>query len=75
MSSYLDLDALWRVAAFAAAFAVGVVVLYSLGMVTMARSADARSGRARLGSRTASGLCLLICAAAVAFGIWVMLAK
>ena len=36
MSDYIDLDALWRVAVLSAAFGVGVVGLYALGLRALA---------------------------------------
>ena len=75
MSDYLDVDALWRVGLFAGAFAVGIVMLYSIGIVAMARGSGAGSARGRLAGRVVWLLCLLMCVAAVAFGIWTMLDK
>ena len=36
MSDYIDLDALWRVAVLSAAFGIGVVGLYALGLRALA---------------------------------------
>lgn len=73
MSDYVDLDALWRVAVLSAAFGVGVVVLYALGLRALATGGSgAQPGRGR---RVAAWGCFTLCAVAVLFGIRVMLAK
>jgi cytochrome bd-type quinol oxidase subunit 2 len=73
VSNYVDLDALWRVAALSAIFAIGVVALYALGLRALATGADgAAAGPAR---RTAGYACFALCLGAVLVGIWVMLDK
>jgi len=80
MSKYLDLDALWRVALLSLGFGAGVVVVYALGVSSLARGATAAVGRATGSSQRVAGyalaaLCLAVCLGAVALGIWVMLDK
>ena len=73
MSDYIDLDALWRVAVLSAAFGIGVVGLYALGIRAMATTeGGAEPGRGR---RALSFVCFGLCAVAIVFGIWVMLDK
>ena len=73
MSDYIDLDALWRVAVLSAAFGVGVVGLYALGLRALATGQEgADAGRGR---RVVAWGCFVLCAAVVVFGIRVMLDK
>jgi hypothetical protein len=73
VSDYIDLDALWRVAVLSAAFGVGVVGLYSLGLRALAAEGPgAHPGRAR---RAAAWACFALCAVVVVVGVKVMLAK
>jgi len=73
VSDYIDLDALWRVAVLSAAFGIGVVGLYALGIRAMATTeGGAEPGRGR---RALSFACFGLCAVAIVFGIWVMLDK
>ena len=73
MSDYVDLDALWRVAVLSAAFGVGVVGLYALGLRAMATGgADGDAGRTR---KIVSWACFVLCLAVVLFGIRVLLDK
>jgi hypothetical protein len=73
VSSYIDLDALWRVAVLSATFGVGVVGLYALGLRALATDgAETQHGRAR---RAVAWACFALCAVVVVVGIKVMLAK
>lgn len=73
MSDYIDLDALWRVAVLSAAFGVGVVVLYALGLRALATGGQGEEpGRGR---RAAAWACFVLCAVVVLLGIKVMLDK
>jgi hypothetical protein len=73
MSEIIDLDALWRVAVLSAAFGVGVVCLYALGLRALVTGeGDGDAGRTR---RIAGYACLALCLAVVLFGIWVLLDK
>lgn len=73
MSTYLDLDALWRVAALSAGFGVGVVGLYALGVA--ASAGPAGGGTAGPLRRATAYVCFGICACVIVFGVWVMLQK
>jgi hypothetical protein len=80
MSKYVDVDALWRVALLSLGFGVGLVAVYALGVSSFARGATAAVGRAtgslqRVAGYALAGVCLAVCLAAVALGIWVMLNK
>lgn len=73
MSDIIDVEALWQVAALSAAFGVGVVGLYALGLRALAGGeAGAPVGRGR---RLLSLACFAVCLLVVAFGIRVMLDK
>lgn len=73
MSTWVDLDALWRVAALSAGFGVGVVGLYALGVAAI----TAPEGSAAVGTlrRGAAYACFGVCLCVIAFGVWVMLSK
>ncbi len=75
---HIDWAALGRVAGVSFAFGVGVVVVFSLGLVTLSENAPPEAGE-RAAVRAASGprravaaLCFLCCAAAVLFGLWLI---
>ncbi|MGD9572114.1 MAG: hypothetical protein AB7V62_09535 [Thermoleophilia bacterium] len=72
MSTWVDWDALWRVAALSAAFGVGAVGLYALGVAAVTAAEGATVGRVR---KAAGIACFVVCLAVVAFGIQVMLDK
>jgi hypothetical protein len=73
VTDYVDLDALWRVAALSAAFAVGVAGLYALGLRAMAAGENgAVAGRGR---RAVAYACFGLCLVVVLLGIKVMLDK
>jgi hypothetical protein len=72
MSGYIDLDALWKVLALGLAFGVGVVALVSVAVVGL-DGGGARIGRLR--GRTLAAACLLLSAAAVAYGVWTIFTK
>ena len=73
MSDYIDLDALWRVAVLSAAFGIGVVGLYALGLRALATGeTGSDAGRVR---KVVSWACFALCLAVVLFGIRVMLDK
>jgi hypothetical protein len=73
VSDYIDLDALWRVAVLSAAFGVGVVGLYALGLRAMA-AGEGGTSPAR-GRKAVAWACFALCAAVVLLGIKVMLDK
>jgi hypothetical protein len=72
MSGYIDLDALWKVLVLGIGFGAGVVALVSVAVVGL-DGGGARLGRLR--GRALAAACLLLCAGAVAYGIWTILAK
>lgn len=73
MSAYIDLDALWRVAALSLGFGVGVVGLYALGVAAItAPQAGVAVSPVRRGVAYA---CFGVCLCVIAFGVWVMLSK
>ncbi|WP_217914950.1 hypothetical protein [Miltoncostaea marina] len=74
MSDFVDFDSLWRVAALSAAFGVGMVGLYALGLAGIAGGADDERPPGPL-RRALSALCFAACLALVVFGIAVMLDK
>lgn len=73
MNGLIDWGALWRVAALSAAFGVGVVALYAVGVAAMVAPEGAvQAGRGR---RVLAVGCFVVCLAVIAFGIRVMLDK
>ncbi len=72
MSTWVDWDALWRVAALSAAFGVGVVGLYALGVVATTAPDGETVGRVR---KAAGIACFVVCLVIIVFGIQVMLDK
>ncbi len=72
MTDYVDIDALWQVAALSVSFAVGVVGLYSIGVAAISAPEGTRAGPARRGLAL---VCFAVCIAIIAFGVWVMLDK
>ncbi|MFF4349959.1 hypothetical protein [Streptomyces sp. NPDC001530] len=71
---HLDWTALGEVAAVSTGATVGVVVVFALGVLGLARVEAAREGDGTtdaLGFAQA-GLCFLACAAAVAYGIYLI---
>lgn len=73
MSTYIDFDALWRVAVLSAAFGVSVVGLYALGVA--ASVAPEGTGSASPLRRGVSYACFTVCLVIIAIGVWVMLDK
>lgn len=70
----LDWSALGQVAAVSLGVTVAVVVVFSLGVLGLARveAARERSGTAPVTGLTQAGLCFLACAAVVAYGIFLI---
>lgn len=71
---HLDWTALGEVAAVSTGVTVGVVVVFALGVLGLARVETAREGDGggdALGFAQA-GLCFLACAAVVAYGIYLI---
>lgn len=70
----LDWSALGEVAAVSTGVTVGVVVVFALGVLGLARAETAREGYG--GTDTVglgvAGLCFLACAAVVAYGIYLI---
>jgi uncharacterized membrane protein YedE/YeeE len=73
MSSYLDLAALRNVVVVSLVLGVGITVLFSVAVRALA-TAD-QQPHARTGLRLVASGCLLVVLAAVAVGLWAVLAK
>jgi hypothetical protein len=73
----IDFGALWKVAVIAFVAALALVVFYALGVLCVsAYIADRETGRrAAAGGLIAGAVCFAACAAIVAFGVYIMLAK
>ena len=71
---HLDWTALGQVTAVSIGVTVAVVVVFTLGVLGLARLEGARDqpGGPPAPGRTQAGLCFLACAAVVAFGIWLI---
>jgi hypothetical protein len=77
MSSYIDVSALWHVALYGALFGGGVVGCFALAVVGSSRVAVARErGGAGVAAPAALAVVsLAVVAAAVVFGLHIMLGK
>jgi hypothetical protein len=77
MSSYIDLSALWHVALYGVLFGGGVVGCFALAVVGSSRIAVARErGDAGVAAPAVlAAVSLAVVAAAVAFGLHIMLSK
>jgi hypothetical protein len=74
MSGYLDLAALRNVALVALVAGVGITVLFSVAVRAMTTAAEEPDQPAAVSRLLAAG-CLLIVLAAIAMGLWAVLAK
>jgi hypothetical protein len=74
MSSYLDLAVLRNVALVALIAGVGITVLFSVAVRAMTTAAEEPDQPAAVSRLLAAG-CLLIVLAAIAMGLWAVLAK
>ncbi len=77
MDSYIDVGALWHVALYGLLFGGGIVACYALAVVGGSRVADARErgdGSVAVPA-TVAAVSLSVVAAALAFGLFVMLSK
>jgi hypothetical protein len=69
----LDWNALGQVAAVSTGVTVALVVVFALGVLGLAQAETAREGGRGSGTGVvAAGLCFLACAAAVAYGIYLI---
>ncbi|MFE9769610.1 hypothetical protein ACFYPC_34685 [Streptomyces sp. NPDC005808] len=70
----VDWSALGEVAAVSTGVTVGVVVVFALGVLGLARIESAREGDGATDARgfAQAGLCFLACAAVVAYGIYLI---
>ncbi|WP_225848519.1 hypothetical protein [Streptomyces sp. HPF1205] len=72
----IDWHALLTVLAVTVLSTVGLVGVFTLGIVGLSRPAGAAAaGPAVLTRRAAAGLCFAACAAAVGWGIWLIVSK
>jgi type VI protein secretion system component VasK len=74
MSEYLNLEVLRNVALFALVAGVGITVLFSVAVRAMT-TAQEEPGQPAAASRLLATGCLLIVLAAIAVGLWAVLAK
>jgi hypothetical protein len=75
MGSLVDVTALWQVCVIAVVGGVGIVGLFSLGIVGMNVFTVRRTGSAAVLGLAAACVCFLLSLAAVVLGVWVMLDK
>jgi len=73
MSGYLDLTALRNVLVVSLVLGVGLTLLFSVAVRALV-TADERP-QARAGQRLLAAGCLLVVLAAIAVGLWAVLAK
>ncbi|MEX3103194.1 MULTISPECIES: hypothetical protein [unclassified Streptomyces] len=72
---HLNWSALGQVAAVSLGVTVAVVVVFSLGVLGLARGPEEDTpagGTASVAGRLQAGLCFLACAAVVAYGIYLI---
>ncbi|WP_338686411.1 hypothetical protein QD712_37135 [Streptomyces acidiscabies] len=71
---HLNWSALGQVAVVSLGVTVAVVVVFSLGVLGLARGPEEGSvdGTATVAGRVQAGLCFLACAAVVAYGIYLI---
>ena len=75
---HIDWVALFKVAGVSLIFGVGIVCVFSVGLLALdegapAGSSDVAAARAASRARKAgAGACFLICAAAVLYGLWLI---
>jgi hypothetical protein len=66
-----------KVAEVSLVFTVGIVAVFAVGILGMARFETARTSTGRAGARVGgallAGACLLICAAAVGYGVYLLI--
>ena len=74
LSGYLDLEALGHVALVALVAGVGITVLFSVAVRSMT-TADEQPGQPAAAARLLASGCLLVVLAAIAIGLWAVLAK
>jgi hypothetical protein len=74
VNSYLDLAALRNVAVVALVTGLGITALFSVAVRSLV-TAQERPDRSAAGQRLLATGCLLIVLAAVAVGLWAVLAK
>jgi hypothetical protein len=75
-ATYLDLEVLRNVFAVALVAGVGLTVLFAVAARSLTRADDAAAaGGSATAPRAVAGACLLIVVAAVAIGLWALLAK
>ncbi len=74
MSGYIDWSVLRNVVVVAAVFAIGITALFSVAVRALV-TADEHPERPATGQRLIAAGCLLVTLAAVAIGLWAVLAK
>jgi type VI protein secretion system component VasK len=74
MSGYLDLKVLGNVALVALVAGIGITVLFSVAVRSMT-TADEQPDEPAAGARLLAAGCLLVVLAAIAIGLWAVLAK
>jgi type VI protein secretion system component VasK len=74
MSSYLDLAVLGNVALVALVAGIGITVMFSVAVRAMT-TADEQPGQPAAVARLLAAGCLLVVLAAIAVGLWAVLAK
>ena len=77
----IDWESLFKVAGVSLVCGVGIVVVFSVGLLGLSLAeggaagqgaVDGQRAEARPAGTALAGLCFLVCAAAVAFGIWLI---
>lgn len=76
MSKYVDFAALGKVLGIGLGAGAGIVAIFAIGVVGSARFADGRrQGRPALPALLVTAVCFAACAAAIGYGIDLMMQK
>jgi NADH:ubiquinone oxidoreductase subunit 6 (subunit J) len=75
VSEFIDAPALAAVAVIAFCGGVGVVGLFSLGLISAARHPARSGGSGVVASQVLAAACMLACAGVIGVGIWALLDK
>ena len=68
----IDWAALFKVAGVSLLFGVGIVGVFSVGLMTLAGPAERDEQPPTATTRLLSGVCFALCAAAVLYGLWLI---
>ena len=68
----IDASALWHIIVVSLAFGAGLALAFGVGLLGFERGGEAKTGGGRAGGFLLTGVCAVLCVAAVAVGVYVM---